>query len=333
MRLSIVTTLYSSAPYLQEFYARISSAAAAITSDFEIILVNDGSPDNALEMAVSLHERDHRVRVIDLSKNFGHHKPMMTGLAYARGDLVFLLDSDLEEEPELLTTFHHVMHSGPADVDVVYGVQNRRRGGLVERVTGTIYFKLFNLLSTDPVPENLITARLMTRRYVAALVQHREREVCVSGLWASTGFTQLPVAVTKRQRKGSAYTFRGRASHLVNGITSFSNKPLVLIFYLGCLIVGVASMAALYLIFRRLLFGVLLSGWPSVIVSIWLLGGLTIFCVGVIGIYLSKVFLETKQRPYTIIRQVYERREPSPSLEPEAVASRLYDDTGRGTDR
>ena len=102
MDLSIVTTLYCSAPYLEEFYARACTAAERVTRSFEIVFVNDGSPDNSLEIALSIYKRDPRVRVIDLSRNFGHHKAMMTGLAHARGDLVFLLDSDLEEEPELL---------------------------------------------------------------------------------------------------------------------------------------------------------------------------------------------------------------------------------------
>src|SRR5215203_27557 len=106
MMLSIVTTLYNSAPYLDEFYDRIGAAAKQITPDYEIILVNDGSPDNSLDIALSLHRKDKRVRLIDLSRNFGHHKAIMTGLAHARGNLVFLLDSDLEEEPELLLIFH-----------------------------------------------------------------------------------------------------------------------------------------------------------------------------------------------------------------------------------
>jgi putative glycosyltransferase len=304
MDLSIVTTLYRSAPYLEEFYARARAAAEAITSDFEIIFVNDGSPDNSLEVALSLFEKDGRVKVVDLARNFGHHKPMMTGIADARGALVFLIDSDLEEEPELLDLFYTRLKETGADV--AYGVQQQRKGGLFERLSGALYFKLFNLLSTYPVPANLITARLMTRRYVAALVSHRERELCLSGLWAITGFEQVPVKVRKHHKHESSYGLSAKVYNLVNGITAFSNKPLTLIFYLGCLIITLSSIAALYLIVRRLFFGVLLEGWPSLIVSIWLLGGLTIFCLGVIGIYLSKVFIETKQRPYTIVRQVYE---------------------------
>ena len=154
------------------------------------MLVNDGSPDDSLERAVALHERDPRVRVIDLSRNFGHHKAMMTGLAHARGDLVWLLDSDLEEDPELLQPFHQTLSESQADV--VYGVQSERKGGAVERLSGAVFFLAFNLLSEQPIPRNVVTARLMTGRYVRSLVAHEERGTMIAGLWAATGPNRSP---------------------------------------------------------------------------------------------------------------------------------------------
>lgn len=305
MKLSIVTTLYRSAPHLAEFYQRARAAAEHLTSDYEIVMVNDGSPDGSLDVAVGLHERDPRVKVVDLSRNFGHHKAIMTGLGHARGDLLFLVDSDLEEEPELLLRFHEELERTRADV--VYGVQERRKGGWFERLSGEAFFKVFNLLSKHPLPPNLATVRLMTRRYVDALVQHREREMVVAGLWVITGFAQAPLGIQKHARSATTYDLGRKLVFLVDSITSFSDKPLVFIFYLGCAILALSGSAALYLIVRRVFFGVLLAGWPSLIVSVWMLGGLTVFCIGIVGIYLSKVFIETKQRPYTIVRRVYER--------------------------
>src|SRR5712671_1704276 len=170
MDLSIVTTLYHSAPHLEEFFARSCTVAEKITASFEIIFVNDGSPDDSLKVALSLYSKDRRLKIVDLSRNFGHHKAMMTGLAQARGRLVFLVDSDLEEEPELLATFHEKL--GETGADVIFGVQQERKGKLFERLSGSLYFTVFNWLSTHPVPPNHITARLMTRKYVAALLQH-----------------------------------------------------------------------------------------------------------------------------------------------------------------
>ena len=305
MYLSTVTMMYQSAPYLQEFYERMSAAAGQITQDYELIFVNDGSPDESLEVALSLYRQDERVRLVDLSRNFGHHKAMMTGLAHARGEWIFLIDCDLEEDPGLLSEFYNSLQK--EDADVVFGVQGARKGGFFEQVSGHIFYKLFNLLSTDPIPENQVTVRLMSRRYLAALLEHRERELMLAGVLAATGFRQIPVTVDKKSKGSTAYSLASKVSLFVNAVTSFSSKPLVLVFYLGAAIVTAASIAAVWLIVRRLFFRELLAGWPSLIVSIWLLGGLTIFCVGLIGIYLSKVFMETKQRPLTVITQVHER--------------------------
>jgi putative glycosyltransferase len=305
MYLSIVSTLYNSASYLEEFYTRMTAAAERITDDYEIILVNDGSPDDSLDLAISLYEKDDRVRLIDLSRNFGHHKTMMTGLAHARGSLVFLIDCDLEEEPELLNEFHQQIKASGADV--VYGFQQKRKGKFFERITGEIFYKLLNVLSNHPVPANLLTVRLMTQRYVASLIQHMDRELWLAGLYVITGFKQVPVPVRKHSKGSSAYTLRRKVSELVSAITASSSKPLVFIFYLGCAIVIISSTAAALLVVRRIFFGALLAGWPSLIVSVWLLGGLILFCLGIIGIYLSKIFMETKRRPYTVVRQIYDR--------------------------
>jgi putative glycosyltransferase len=305
VHLSIVSTLYRSAPILEEFYARARREAGKLTPDYEIVLVNDGSPDDSLVVALGLLERDDRVHVIDLARNFGHHKAMMTGLAHARGDLVFLIDSDLEEDPELLGPFEEKLRT--ADVDVVYGVQRARRGRFLERWGGKLFFVIFNLLSDHPIPENLVTVRLMTRRYVSSLVAHGEREMMIAGLWALTGFRQVSFPVTKHARSATTYTFRHKVAVLVNAITSFSARPLEGIFYLGLAIGALSSVTAAVLVVRRLFFGILLPGWPSLIVSVWLLGGLMLGSLGIIGIYLSKIFIETKQRPYTIVRKIYER--------------------------
>jgi putative glycosyltransferase len=304
MRLSIVSTLYASAPYVEEFCRRASDAARQLTPDFEIVLVNDGSPDTSLEVALDARRKNPRVKVIDLARNFGHHKAMMTGLAHARGDLVFLVDSDLEEKPELLSDFKKEMERSGADV--VYGVQSKRRGGAFERATGAMYYTLFNAITSQRIPRNLLTVRLMTRRYVQALVAHQEREINIGALWAHTGFRQVPFPVDKQHKGTTSYDVRRKITHLVNSVTSFSSAPLVFVFYLGVSISMLSGVFGTYLIVRRVFFGELLQGWPSLIVSVWFLGGLTLLCLGVLGVYLAKVFTEVKQRPYTVVREVFE---------------------------
>jgi putative glycosyltransferase len=300
--LSIVTTLYGSEGHLEAFHARVSDVARRLLADYELILVDDGSPDRSLEIALSLCARDGRVKVIELSRNFGHHRAMMTGLARARGELVFLIDCDLEEQPEWLEEFLAELQRTGADV--VYGVQKKRRGSWFERMSGDLFYTLFNLLSDYPVPSNVSTARLMKRRYVRSLVAHRDRELFIGGLWAATGYRQVAVAVTKQSLSPSTYTLRRRVRILIDAVTSFSSRPLVLVFYLGTAIVMASTIAATYLIWRRLTSG-FLAGWASLMVSVWMLGGLALFSIGLVGIYLSRVFNESKRRPLTIVRRVY----------------------------
>lgn len=305
MDLSVVTTMYGAEACVEEFHRRMTAAAGKITDRYEIILVNDGSPDAALDKAVALYRSDPHVKVIDLSRNFGHHKAAMTGLAHARGDLVFLIDVDLEEEPELLNTFYDLYRA--SDADVVYGVQDRRKGGLWERASGAAYWRLYGALASYPIPANLLMARLMSRRYVQALVAHREAEPDISGLWQITGFKQIPVTVRKHSMPGSTYTLRKKLELLVRSITGFSNRPLIFIAALGVVILTLATLCSLYFLGVGLFIGKAPSGFMSIILSIWFLGGLIIFSLGVIAIYLSVIFSETKNRPYTIVRDIYER--------------------------
>jgi putative glycosyltransferase len=303
VRLSVVTSMFQSSPFLEEFYSRTVRAISAISSSYEIIFVNDGSPDDSLAVALRIRERDSRVRIIDLSRNFGHYRALMTGLAHARGDLIFLVDCDLEEEPEWLLRFHETLRRTSADV--IYGVQSARKGGLVERMSGAVFYTLLNRMLSDPIPRNVITARLMTQRYVRALVQHLDREICLAALWVITGFDQRPIEVVKGSRPGSSYSVRARVSSLVSAVTSFSNRPLIYIFYLGTVVVTLAVLAGLVIGILALRNGVAVAGYPSLIISIWFLGGLTLFSIGIVGVYLAKVFTETKNRPYTVVRAEY----------------------------
>lgn len=306
MKLSIVSTLYRSAPYIDEFYRRVSAVARQQAGeDYEIVLVNDGSPDDSLERVVALTEKDAHVVVVDLSRNFGHHKAMMAGLEYAEGELIFLIDIDLEEEPEWLNNFSALMESERADV--VFGVQQSRKGGLLERWSGELYYTIFNWLSNIDHPRNITTARLMTRRYVNALLQFRERELVISCLWVITGFKQCQYPVKKHGSSVTTYNLAKKLAHVANSITSFSEVPLRLIFYMGAFIFACSLLYTATLVFNRVFLSHPVDGWTSVMVSIWLLGGMVISFVGVLGIYLSKIFSETKRRPYTIVREVYGR--------------------------
>ncbi|MBO6900915.1 MAG: glycosyltransferase family 2 protein [Rhizobiaceae bacterium] len=303
MKLSIVTTLYKSEATVAAFVARATAAAHAITDDYEIVMVDDGSPDRSLEIAIGLVGSNPHLRVVELSRNFGHHKALMTGLQQAKGDYCFLIDSDLEEAPELLGSFWEILHS--EDKDVVYGMQERRAGSLFRRWTGAIAYRVFDWLLAAKIPTNHLTVRLMRRNYVDALLLHRETQLIIGGLWAITGFRQLGQRVDKTVKVGTTYRPMQLWSIFLDSITNFSAKPLVAIFYVGLLIFMTSMAVSLWLLFRWAAYGVSVEGWVSVMLSVWVLGGLAILFIGVIGIYLSKIFLETKGRPLSIIRLIH----------------------------
>ena len=145
----------------------------------------------------------------------------------------------------------------------------------------------------------------MTRRYVDALVNYKENEFFFSGICSDAGFIQKPLEVIKHDNSPTTYNFRKRLSLIINSITSFSNKPLIFVFYLGFFITFIMLIFIIRIVLQKMLFNVGIEGWTSLIVSVWLLGGIIIFCIGLIGIYLSKVFIETKHRPYVVIRKKY----------------------------
>lgn len=303
MKLSIVTTLYRSAGTIDEFYRRALAAAEPLGYEIEFVLVNDGSPDDSLEHALALRQADRRVIVVDLARNFGHHKALMTGLAHATGDLLFLLDSDLEEDPELLGVFHSRLLE--LDCDVIYGFQPRRRGSVLTKLTGEIYYWLLSKFSDDEIPRNIMTARLMKRDYVDALLEHHDREFLISQLWASAGFRQVGIPATKHTISKSTYSLRMRAEYFVKHLTTSSSKLLYMIFYFGLALSAVAAALIVYYVLRYALAGIPVNGFTSIIVSIWFFGGLSTVILGIQGIYIANILSETKQRPYTVVRKVY----------------------------
>lgn len=304
MQLSIVTTLYQSASHVQTFYHRMTGIANEMVSDYEIIFVVDGSPDDSLGQAIPLYEKDKRVRIVDLSRNFGHHKAIMTGLSYSQGDQVFLIDSDLEENPELLREFWALMQKDP-ETDVIVGVQKEtRKLPFLTDVSRTLFYKVINYLSSEKIDSNEMVVRLMRRCYVEALVKHTETNIFLPGLWNNLGFRKRSIESEKKVNSQSSYTLSKKAALAIDAITSFSAKPLYFMFLFGGMIFLLACFILVYVIYQKIFLDMAV-GWSSLIVSIWTGIGLIMMSLGLIGIYLSKIFSEVKNRPYSIVRRLY----------------------------
>lgn len=301
MKLSVVTTMYYSAGYLKEFYNRVQKVLESLKCDYEFIFVDDGSPDNSLSIALQLQATDNKIHVVELSRNFGHHKAVMAGLRESTGDLIYLIDCDLEEEPELLNVFYAKLNS--VNCDVVYGVQQKRKGKWRERFFGYIFYKLFNHFAEHKIPENILMSRLMKRAYVSSLLQYDEKDFFLGATFSSVGFRQESVSVVKKNKGSSTYNLARKLSLMVNAIVSSSNRPLVYVFYIGAFISFCVMLGALGVFCYHFFIQPMQVGWPSLVLSIWFLGGLIILCIGIVGIYLSKIYTETKDRPTVIIRK------------------------------
>lgn len=305
--LSIVTTVYRSKPFLNTFIDEtVDAIANAGIADYEIIFVNDGSPDDSSELLLQARNSNPNIKVVDLSRNFGHHKAMLAGLSYARGDLTFIIDCDLEVRPFVLSRFLDTLRTTTADV--VYGVQERRKGAAVERIGGAVFWKLFNLFSDTTVPANVLSERLMTRRYVKALLSLGDRNVFLGGMMYWAGFHQVAITVQKSAREGaSTYSFRKRLSLLLEAVTSFSTVPLKLVLFMGLTVTLVAMLSGLGLLFRKLLHPeAVLAGFTSIMLITIGMTGLVITVLGIIGLYIARIYTQTQARPLFIVREYHD---------------------------
>ncbi len=301
-RISVVTSLYRVAPHIEEFYARSCAALENISGEHEFVFVDDGSPDNSRAVVLGLVDRDPRVHLVELSRNFGQHRALWIGLQHARGDLVFLIDADLEEDPELVASFYTRMHEKPGELDVVFGVMEQRKGGLGERLGGSIFYWLINRISNTPLTPNVLNARLMTRDYVNRLLEFGDAEPFLGALMELNGFRQLAVTCPKGSRGATSYTFMRKLRLALDAMFALGAKPMTWIFWGGAWIAAIGAAGVV---------GALRSDGGAAgmaLASVWLMGGLILASIGVVGMYVGRILTQTRNRPVAIVRKVYEAK-------------------------
>jgi len=303
MKLSAVTTLFYSEPFIKEFYQRLSTEIREITNDYEIIFVNDGSPDHSTDVVLQLQESDPAIILIELSKNFGHHKALMTGLKFAEGDYIFMIDSDLEEDPELLSIFWKEI-SVSKDTDMIFGIQKKRKGSWFEKISGKGYYNFLSLISRSKYPADTLTARLMSRRYLDGLKQFEEKEADLWGLFVLNGFQQKSIVANKKHKGKTTYNLRRKLGIAIDTVTTLTHRPLYIIAILGIIITFLAVINALIILINYFRTGMLYN--ESILIgSIWMVGGLILTALGIISVYINKMFLEVKARPLSIIKKIH----------------------------
>ena len=306
-RLSVVTMVYKSLPFLEEFLAQASDAARKYCGDdyYELIFVIDGSPDDSLAFLRARQARDEHIAIVDLSRNFGHHQAAWCGLHVARGERVFIIDCDLEVTPNVLEAFAERMQATGADV--VYGYQEKRSGAAARKTLGDLFWRIFNLLSPTAVPRNICTERLMSRRYVDALLTMGDRNLFLAGMYFWVGFEQVGVPLQRKLREGrTSYNFFRRAQLMVRAISAFSSMPLQASFWIGLVIALTCTVYGSTLVIRKLLHPeAVLSGFTTLSLLISMSAGMIMMSLGVIGLYVSRIYNQTQQRPVYLIRSLY----------------------------
>lgn len=302
---SIVIPAYNEEDVLRPCYERLQAILAAIPDClFEIVFVNDGSVDRTQEIIDELCERDERVTSIDLSRNFGKEAAMTAGLDHAVGDAVVIIDADLQDPPELIPRLIAEWRSG---YEVVYGKRTHRDGeSWLKKSTAAMFYRAIRVFSRVEIPADTGDFRLMSRRAVDALRQLREQHRFMKGLFSWVGFRSKPLEYRRDPRLAgqTKFSYWKLWNFALEGITSFTIAPLKIASYLGLFIALAAFFFGAWVVLRTIFFGEPVRGYPTILVTILMLGGAQLFFIGILGEYLGRVFGETKRRPLYLIQKI-----------------------------
>jgi len=307
--LSVAIPCFNEAEGLPELHRRVTAACRSVAgADYEIVLVNDGSTDATWEVIRGLAAQDSQLVGIHLSRNHGHQLALSAALSYCRGARILILDADLQDPPELLPEMMQSMDQG---ADVVYG-QRRSRSGetFTKRFTAAVFYRLLDKLTDVPIPRDTGDFRLMSRRVLDVLQNMPERQRFTRGMIAWIGFEQLPLLYDRAPRFAGAtkYPVRRMITFAFDAITSFSVRPLRVGLYLG----GFLCALAFLLIVVTLIWWIVFTpfpGWASLMIVFLAIGGVQTILLGLIGEYLSRLYLESKRRPLFIVSEVLNERE------------------------
>jgi polyisoprenyl-phosphate glycosyltransferase len=327
--LSVVAPVYDEQELVQEFVAR--ACAAAADYHFELVIVNDGSSDRTPELLDAIAAADRRVRVIHLSRNFGHQAALTAGLEHAAGDVVVMIDADLQDPPELIPDMVARWSQG---ADVVYAVRREREGeSAFKLATASWFYKLFDKLAQVDLEPNSGDFRLLDRSALDALLTMTERSRFLRGMTVWVGFNQTAISYQRDARHAgeTKYTLRKMLRFSLDAITSFSHLPLQLATWVGMLSAGVAFIAIPVVITLRI-FDSYLPGFGSITIAILLLGGIQLIALGLIGEYLGRIYDEVKHRPLYIVRDE-RNRPPRPPASPRPLPAARAGLSARVTER
>jgi len=307
MKLSIISPAFNEEDVLQFFLNRAQKVCESLVDDksiedYEILTIDDGSTDNTWQIIIANYQRDFRIKGIKLSRNFGQHMALTAGLDNVSGDLIVLMDSDLQDEPEKIPSMIEKLLDG---YDIVYAVRRKRCDSFYKKFVSGAFYKFFSLVSTFELRKDVGIYRILTRQVVENVTDLRECSRMINALTEWVGFR---VGFIELERPGR---FRGTTKYnlikmiklAVEGVTSFSLVPLRIATYFGFIVALFSFFLAIYFVGLKITVGNEFAGWPSLITSILFLGGIQLIALGVIGEYIGKIFMEVKKRPLYIISE------------------------------
>lgn len=308
--ITILVPVYNEESVIELFYHRISNVTNGIENyNFEVLFINDGSTDQTLPLIKQLRATDNHISFIDLSRNFGKEITMLAGFDFAKGDAVIIIDADLQDPPELIPQMIEYWEQG---YDDVFARRKSRKGeSWLKKWTSKNFYKLLKKTTSIPIQEDTGDFRLLDRRCVNALRQLRESQRYTKGLFSWLGFKKKEILFDRDPRAAgeTKWNYTKLINLAIEGITSFSIYPLKVSSYLGVLISFGAFIYMFVIIFKTVMFGEPVSGYPSLMSVILFLGGIQLLSLGIIGEYLGRIFNETKNRPVYLVQEYNDKKD------------------------
>jgi len=302
MDISVVIPVYGCNSCLHKLHERLINSLTQITTSFEVIMVNDASPDNSWESIKQITHQDHRVKGINFSRNFGQHNAITAGLDYTRGKWIVVMDCDLQDQPEEIIKLYTKALEG---YDIVVGKRSERKDGFFKKLSSSIFYKIYNYLTDSNIDKAIGNFGIYSEKVInnIKLLREQNRSFGLFVLWSGFSRTEITIVHAKREEGKSSYNFTKLINLASDSIISHSNKPLKLSVKLGFFLSFISVIYSLWLVVRYFIWSSPIEGWTSLIVSLYFLSGLVIGSIGMLGLYIGKIFDEVKNRPLYIIQE------------------------------
>ncbi|MEM5948121.1 glycosyltransferase family 2 protein [Spirochaetia bacterium 38H-sp] len=300
---SIIIPVFNEEEVLNELYKRITTVMDSTKEDYELVFIDDGSSDNTYSMLKELHKKDRRCKIIHFSRNFGHQIAITAGMDYCKGDAIVIIDADLQDPPELIPEMLEKWKQG---AQIVHAKRKKRKGeSIFKKATAAIFYRTLKALTNVEIPVDVGDFRLMDKKVVQSLRSMRERNRFVRGLVSWTGYKQAEVTYIRDPRFAGTtkYPLKKMIRFALNGITSFSDKPLKIASLLGFLLSTAGFIYMLYVLYQKLFTTQVVQGWTTIVVLILVFNGFTLLSLGILGEYVGRIYEEIKQRPLYIIEE------------------------------